>query len=295
MDRPAQGLDPKTVGARIRARRTELGLTLKNVADRTHLSKSFLSQVEIGKVWPSVGALDQISTVLNTPAWVFVAVEGEFPADTTPRGGAVSARQEEEPDPTVRETEIGRRLRTARKQRRYSLQHIADRAGLSKSFISQVELGQSAASLGTLKRICAVLDIPVWALLDDEPPAEPRAGGEASAPSEGVSIVRRDERKVRRYPGSNIDISLLTPDLNRKIEVTLSVLQPGEGYGHETYTHRGEEFGLVLSGIYEVTVEGEAHVLEEGDTIYFPSRLLHRTRAVGDRPVTTLWVVTPPS
>lgn len=93
----------------------------------------------------------------------------------------------------VRAAELGRRLRAARRERRYSLQRVADEAGLSKSFISQVELGQSAASLGTLKRICAVLDIPVWSLLDDEPP---------SAPSRtGVTIVRRDQRKVRNSPG----------------------------------------------------------------------------------------------
>ncbi|NEE03020.1 helix-turn-helix domain-containing protein [Phytoactinopolyspora halotolerans] len=211
----------------------------------------------------------------------------------------------------VRQAELGRRLRAARQERRYSLQHIADQAGLSKSFISQVELGRSAASLGTLKRICAVLDIPVWALLDDESagaharPADGTAAGGAAAGgpttggtaagSAGVSIVRHDERRVRRYPGSSTDISLLTPDLDRKIEVTLSVLQPGEGYGHETYTHRGEEFGLVLSGTYEVTVQGETYVLSEGDSIYFSSRLPHRTRALGDRPVTTFWVVTPPS
>jgi transcriptional regulator with XRE-family HTH domain len=189
----------------------------------------------------------------------------------------------------VRDAELGSRLRAARTERRYSLQAVADQSGLSKSFISQLELGRSAASLGTLKRICAVLDIPVWSLLDDS------ATDGSDGPARPITIVRSDERKVRRYPGSDTDIALLTPDLNRAIEVTMSVLQPGEGYGHESYTHRGEEFGLVLAGTYEVTVDGTALVLEEGDSIYFSSRLPHRTRVIGDVPVTTFWVVTPPS
>jgi mannose-6-phosphate isomerase-like protein (cupin superfamily)/DNA-binding XRE family transcriptional regulator len=197
------------------------------------------------------------------------------------------------PDHGVRDVELGRRLRAARRERRRSLQFVADQAGLSKSFISQLELGQSAASLGTLKRICAVLDIPVWALLDDAPTAA--SEGESTESGAKVAVVRRHHRKVRRPAGSSTEISLLTPDLNRKIEVTLSVVQPGEGYGHEPYTHRGEEFGLVLSGTYEVTVDGVVHVLEEGDSIYLPSHLPHRTRALGDVPVTTFWVVTPPS
>ncbi|NED96541.1 helix-turn-helix domain-containing protein [Phytoactinopolyspora alkaliphila] len=198
------------------------------------------------------------------------------------------------PEDGVRDADIGQRLRAARRERKRSLQFVADAAGLSKSFISQLELGQSAASLGTLKRICAVLDIPVWALLDDAP----ANGTEGQDDAEGrarVSVVRSHQRKVRRPSGSSTEISLLTPDLNRKIEVTLSVVQPGEGYGHEPYTHRGEEFGLVLSGTYEVTVDGVAHVLEAGDSIYLPSHLPHRTRALGDVPVTTFWVVTPPS
>lgn len=187
----------------------------------------------------------------------------------------------------VREAELGTRLRDARKRRGFSQQAVADEAEVSKSFISQLELGRSSASLGTLKRICAVLDIPVWAILDE--------ASEATERTDSVAVVRHDKRKVRRLPGTASNIALLTPDLNRAIEVTLSVLQPGEGYGHETYTHRGEEFGLVLSGTYEVTVDGTVYVLEAGDTIYYSSRLPHRTRALGNEPVTTFWVVTPPS
>lgn len=191
----------------------------------------------------------------------------------------------------VLRTELGARLRAVRQERGRSLQHIAERAGLSRSFLSLLERGRSAASIGTLKRICAVLDVPVWTLLDDDA-VDP--AGEAAATS-GVAIVRGSERKVRRYPGTTTDISLLTPDLHRTFEVSISVLQPGDGYGDEPYTHRGEEFGLVLSGTYEVTVAGTTHVLDEGDSIYFASQLPHRTRALGDVPVTTLWVVTPPS
>lgn len=187
--------------------------------------------------------------------------------------------------------DLGQRLRTARRERGVSLQDVADESGLSKSFISQVELGRSAASLGTLKRICAVLDMPIWPLLDDDTGL---AADDVGPDSDGghVVIVRHDERKVRRYPGSSTDIAMLTPDLRRKIQATMSVVQPGEGYGHESYTHRGEEFGLVLSGTYEVTVDGVAYVLEKGDSIYFTSTLPHRTRAMGDEPVRSFWVAT---
>lgn len=182
---------------------------------------------------------------------------------------------------------LGRRLRALRKARGCSIQQVADAAHVSKSFISHLELGRSSASLGTLKRICAALDAPVWTLLDDPDESEVVEGQ--------VAIVRGGERKFRRVAGTEIDIALLSPDLNRDLQVTMSVLKPGEGYGSETYTHQAEEFGLVLQGAYEVTVDGTVHLLQVGDSIYFDSRLPHRTRAVGEGDTVTFWVTTPPS
>ena len=60
-------------------------------------------------------------------------------------------------------------------------------------------------------------------------------------------------------------------------------------------THEGEEFGFILEGRYESTVDGQVFVLEEGDSITYPSRLPHRGRAIGNQRVRTLWVITPPS
>lgn len=182
---------------------------------------------------------------------------------------------------------LGRRLRALRKERGRSIQQVAEGAGVSKSFVSQLELGRSSASLGTLKRICAALDAPVWTLLDDPDDTAATAGQ--------ATIVRADERKFRHVTGTEIDIALLTPDLNRDFQVTMSVLKPGEGYGSEAYTHQAEEFGVVLQGAYEVTVDGTVHLLGVGDSIYFDSRLPHRTRAVGEGDTVTFWVTTPPS
>jgi quercetin dioxygenase-like cupin family protein len=88
--------------------------------------------------------------------------------------------------------------------------------------------------------------------------------------------------------------SLLTPDLQRKLEVLLNELMPGDTVD-EAYTHEGEEFGFVLEGQYEVTVGDEVYVLDEGDSISYPSHLPHKMRVVGDRPSRSIWVITPPS
>src|SRR5690554_6423451 len=94
-----RGLNPAAVGDRIRTRRRELGLTLTDVAQRTQLSKSFLSQVEIGKSWPSVNALAQISAVLDLPTRDLVGELGDHAAGPARR---VRIVEDDEPDRTVR-------------------------------------------------------------------------------------------------------------------------------------------------------------------------------------------------
>lgn len=53
------------IGERIRARRHELSLTLKQVANRTGLSVSLISQVELGKSAASVMTLSKVAAALG--------------------------------------------------------------------------------------------------------------------------------------------------------------------------------------------------------------------------------------
>jgi transcriptional regulator with XRE-family HTH domain len=58
------------VGARIRRRRTERGLTLAAVAEATGLNIGYLSQVENDKASPSLETLAALATALDVPiAW----------------------------------------------------------------------------------------------------------------------------------------------------------------------------------------------------------------------------------
>jgi transcriptional regulator with XRE-family HTH domain len=58
------------VGARIRRRRAERGLTLAGVAERTGLNVGYLSQVENDKASPSLETLAALATALDVPiAW----------------------------------------------------------------------------------------------------------------------------------------------------------------------------------------------------------------------------------
>ena len=62
---------------------------------------------------------------------------------------------------------IGRRIRQERLRRNLTMQRVADRAGMSASQLSQVELGKNAASIAALVRIAKALGLRVSKLLSD--------------------------------------------------------------------------------------------------------------------------------
>ena len=189
--------------------------------------------------------------------------------------------------------DIGSRLKDFRRARDMTLQEVAEAADLSKSFVSQVETGSAQPSIGSLKRIADVLGITLADLFqDDEEQADSEP--EPSPAGGGVRVVRANQRKHLQWP-NGAQAALLTPDLQGKLEVILTTYQPSDEAGVDMYTHEGEELGFVLEGAFEVKVQGQTYRLEQGDSIYFPSHLPHSTQSVGDRPVTTIWVITPPS
>jgi DNA-binding response OmpR family regulator len=59
------------VGSRLRQRRTGLGLTLKQLANRTGLSVSLISQIELGKSAASMSTLHKLATALQVPMTFF--------------------------------------------------------------------------------------------------------------------------------------------------------------------------------------------------------------------------------
>lgn len=62
----------RSVGGLLKARRLELGLTLKELARQSELSAAFLSQAENGKATPSIVSLINIAQALQTDINYFV-------------------------------------------------------------------------------------------------------------------------------------------------------------------------------------------------------------------------------
>ena len=180
------------------------------------------------------------------------------------------------------ELQLGPRIRSLRQARQVTLRELAERAGVTESFLSQVEREVTSPSIASVQRIARALDLGIAELFVDEPPLG--------------RVVRRGDRRRIVYNGLKAVDEFLTAGRDGRLQVILTTLEPGGGTGDEAYTHESdEEVVIVLEGSLELWVGDEHHVLADGDSIAYSSRQPHRNRNPGPGRAVILFCATPPS
>jgi transcriptional regulator with XRE-family HTH domain len=178
--------------------------------------------------------------------------------------------------------ELGPRLRSLRTARGLTLRELAQRAGVTESFLSQAERGVATPSIASIQRIARGLGLSIADLF-------------AEVESVGL-VVRATERRRISYPGLGAVDEFLTRAKGGRLQVIMSTVEPGGGTGDEPYTHDSdEEVLIVLEGELDVWVGDEHFHLEAGDAVTHSSRLPHRNTNRGSVPARLLFCITPPS
>ena len=178
--------------------------------------------------------------------------------------------------------DIGMSLRHLRQKRGLTLEELADRCELSKSFISQVERNLASPSIATLIDLLECL---------------------GSNPSEFFS-EKHDEKSVFTPQDmfETIDeetlhgsITWLVPDAQKNsMEPILVTLGPG-GKSYPMNPSEGEEFGYVLSGAVYLVTEKEKVRVRAGCSFSLHPSSEHYLLNAGKTTARVLWVSTPPS
>ncbi len=183
---------------------------------------------------------------------------------------------------TTKEVDVGERLRSLRIARRRTLRDVAERAGLSESFLSQVERGRASASVASLRRIADGLGVSIADLFQPSGPTQPR-------------VLRRDERPTLAF-GILGRKMLLTQRPLHQLEVFVGEIDPGGSTGAELYAHGdSEELFVVLSGTVRLELGDGVHDLDTGDSIGYWSSTPHRISNAGDDTAEVMWIISPPS
>ena len=129
--------------------------------------------------------------------------------------------------------ELGEQLRRCRKEARLTMQYVADNAGLSVGFISQVERGLAAPSLSSLRSIARVLQRPISEFLEQ--------------PGSSTGTTRKSRRVSYRVADGSISYERLSANFPGSTLRSVIVHEP-PGHRSEPISHEGEELFLHAAG-----------------------------------------------
>ena len=177
--------------------------------------------------------------------------------------------------------DIGNRMKELRIQYGLTQQELADRAELTKGFISQLERNQNTPSVSTLLDIIQCLGTtPAEFFADEEP--------------EQIVFKEADYFEKEDLENKSL-VEWVVPNAQKNtMEPVRLTLQPG-GISEILHPHSGEEFGYVIKGTVRIHYGGKYHTVRTGESFYFKAGKRHYIENKSGRDAIVIWVSTPPS
>lgn len=168
-------------------------------------------------------------------------------------------------------------LKQLRMQRGLTLEQLAQRSGLTRSYVSKVERSISTPSISSAMGLAEALEVSVERLF-----------GQADGQESPVTISRGADTNKDKESYLSL-VAGLNPD--RKMRAF--VVRPGKksGRGRPMTHHDGEELLYVLKGRIELRVGKDIHQLAPGDCVHFDSAMPHQLLSVGSVAASALVVI----
>ncbi|MBP3927696.1 MAG: helix-turn-helix domain-containing protein [Clostridium sp.] len=174
---------------------------------------------------------------------------------------------------------IGGRLKELRVLKGLTQEELADRAELSKGFISQVERDLTSPSIATLIDILQCLGTTIGEFFTE-------ATEEQIVFGKNDYFVKQDKELLN-------EIQWIIPNAQKNTMEPIRLTLEAGGSTYPDTPHEGEEFGYVLQGTVSIHLGGRTYKAKKGESFYYTSDKTHylssRTGA------TVLWVSSPPS
>ncbi|EOQ97040.1 DNA-binding helix-turn-helix protein [Leptospira wolbachii serovar Codice str. CDC] len=154
-------------------------------------------------------------------------------------------------------------LKLIRHTKGFSLDKLANRCGVSRAMLSQIEQGKSVPTISVLWKIANGLNVPFSELLKEKN-------------QDGIHVLKVENSKVL-YSNSKVFASrALFPFLgNRKTEFYELMLKPGGHEVAEPHKTGTTENLVVVSGKLRLRVGEKVVELEPKDSVFFKADVSH--------------------
>lgn len=177
---------------------------------------------------------------------------------------------------------IGLMLRNHRRQKGLTLKAVAEKAGVSEGFMSQVENNVKSPSVATLMKICEALQEDMGRLL------------ERFKEQDRLFVVRRGEWDEVELPHTGFATRRFSPPQQREtIDSAMLFISPGKSIPVRKDVRNGQEVLCVLRGSLHLQHGNESVTLTAGDAAHFwaePEEQAISNR--GDELAVVMWVGT---
>ncbi|AOB29596.1 XRE family transcriptional regulator [Bordetella sp. H567] len=178
---------------------------------------------------------------------------------------------------------LGEQLRQLRKDQGRSLADVAQACGMSLGRLSQIERGLSSISVKTLHALAHELDASPDTLLRN---------AECDETASGDNVERAGSHRMLRIDEKGIAKEVVTPPAARTMDLCRISIAPGGSTGEDLFvTDKGEQVGVVLSGLLELRIEDRVMLLRAGDSFCYASRTPRRWRNPGDTRTEVIWAI----
>jgi transcriptional regulator with XRE-family HTH domain len=154
---------------------------------------------------------------------------------------------------------LGAVLRKKRKEKGFTLKSVAEKAGISEGFLSQVENDVSSPSVETLIKICNAIGINAGDIITE---AEKK---------ERLAVIRKAEWEsdVEIPKSGFITRRFYTPESRYVIDSSVMALEPGASIPGRKGIKNSQEILCVLKGTVQISCGNETATLHVGDAIHY--------------------------
>lgn len=162
--------------------------------------------------------------------------------------------------------EFGRRVAVMRRTQKITLDQLADRSGVSRSMLSQIERGKANPTLAVAARIADAFGLSIVHLIEED-----------IRPSL-IEIVDADDEQAIFSERNGCRLRTLTPlHMEKHVEFYELTFAPGGELDSDAHFAGTRELLTVTSGEIELSVSAEpATSLRKGDTAHYPADRKHR-------------------
>jgi transcriptional regulator with XRE-family HTH domain len=170
--------------------------------------------------------------------------------------------------------DLGSNIRQLRNQMGMTLEDLAERTGVSRAMLSDIERGAKNPTIKIVCQIAEVFGYTVSQLLGEDDPTGKTA-----------IVTRRGDRQILVEPRTGVERHLLAPPfVQRGLEIIWYVIPPQQFGSFPAHRTRTMEHITVVKGSLKYSLDEEEGTLDEGDSISFAADVSHDFYNPGTEP-----------